>query len=514
MIFTFENFAVFTFAVVLTLLCRAYIRWRKIVAVTPPGPAPLPFIGNLLDIPTRTPGKTYAAWGRDYGSDLISVRALAGSLTVVVNTAKAAREIFEKRAFNYSDRPHYAMVDLMGWDFNLGLMPYGNRWRTSRRMMHQFMHANVTKAYHPLLAFKTRALLDNLQRDPDAFLESLSQYATSIAMSIAYAYDVRPGYDQYVAISQKAAAQVSGALFPGAMIVNAFPALARLPSWFPGTGFHAYAKEARLYTTLMREAPLAYVQKEMSAGMAKPSMALTMIEANEASGGGEEGMRYVKDVTAIAYIAGSDTTLSTITTFVLAMVLHPTIQRRAQAELDAVVGRDRLPTFDDRAALPYVGAVCREVLRWKPVTPLGLARRAMYDDEYDGYLIPAGSTVHYNTWGILHDPDVYHNPESFKPERFLNADGSLNADDVSPAFGFGRRICVGIHLARASLWNAVVSILATLDVTKAKDMHGNEIPVEVDYSNIVISHAKPFKCSIVPRDAKAAALIHEPDVPV
>ncbi|KAI0313704.1 cytochrome P450, partial [Amylostereum chailletii] len=425
-----ESLAVFVFAVVSTLLCSAYIRWRKIIAATPPGPAPLPFIGNLLDIPAHASGRTYAAWGKQYGSDLISVRSL-GPLTIVVNTARAARELFDSRALIYSDRPRYAMVDLMGWDFNSSLMPYGNRWRISRRMTHQFMHANAAKAYQPLLASKARVLLDTLRRDPGAFRESLSQsaYTTSIAMSIAYAYDVRPGYDQYAAISVKAVEKLSDVLFPGAMVVNAFPILTRLPSWFPGTGFQTYANEARSYTTLMREATLAYVQKEMSSGTAKPSMALTMIEANDANDGGEEGMSYVRDVAAMAYAGMRSSrhlplaTLSAITTFVLAMVLHPAVQRRAQAKVDAVVGRDRLPTFDDRAALPYVEAVCREVLRWNPVTPLGVARRVMQDDEYDGHLIPAGSTLHYNTWGILHDPDVYPDPESFQPERFLNADG-------------------------------------------------------------------------------------------
>ncbi|KAI0309928.1 cytochrome P450 [Amylostereum chailletii] len=374
MIANLESLAVFAVAIASTLLCSAYIRWRKIIAATPPGPAPLPLVGNLLDLPARAPEKKYAAWGREYGSDLISVRAL-GPLTIVVNTAKAARELFEKRAFNYSDRPYYVMIDLMGWDFNSAFTPYGNKWRTSRRMMHQFMHLNASKAYHPLLASKARALLDDLQRDPDTFRESLSQYSASIAMSIAYAYDVRRGHDQYASISEKAFAKLSRTTSPGAVIANAFP--------------------------IRNDPPPVLVPRHRlpgSSGTAKPSMALTMIEANEANEGGEEGMRYVRDVAAMAYGAGSDTTLSTITTFVLAMVLHPAVQQRAQAELDAVIGRDRLPAFDDRAALPYIGAVCREVLRWKPVTPLGVARRAMQDDEYDGYLIPAGCTLHYNTW--------------------------------------------------------------------------------------------------------------------
>ena len=82
------------------------------------------------------------------------------------------------------------------------------------------------------------------------------------------------------------------------------------------------------------------------------------------------------------------------------MVLNPTVLARARAELDAVVGRDRLPTLADRDHLPYISAICREVLRWNPVTPTGAPRRSVDDDEYGGCLIPAGCTLIYNAWSV------------------------------------------------------------------------------------------------------------------
>lgn len=86
--------------------------------------------------------------------------------------------------------------------------------------------------------------------------------------------------------------------------------------------------------------------------------------------------------------------------FTLAMVLYPDVLKKAQAEIDFVVGRDRLPTFADRDQLPYIRALVKEVLRWKPITPLGLARRAVEDDVYQGYFIPAGSIVMTNVWYV------------------------------------------------------------------------------------------------------------------
>ena len=90
--------------------------------------------------------------------------------------------------------------------------------------------------------------------------------------------------------------------------------------------------------------------------------------------------------------------MSSLTFALLALVLHPEVQRRAQAEIDSVVGRERLPDFED--PLPYVGAVCREISRWKPVTPLGVAHSAYDDDVYKGWGIPKG-TIRYKSTEVF-----------------------------------------------------------------------------------------------------------------
>ena len=144
-----------------------------------------------------------------------------------------------------------------------------------------------------------------------------------------------------------------------------------------------------------------------------------------------------------------------MTTFILAMTLHPSIQTRAQAELDAVLGpapgapagpstATRLPTFADRARLPYIHALVLEVLRWNPAVPLGLAHRATQDDVYRGRFIPKGTVVWANIWSMLQDPGVFPEPGTFRPERYLNAEGGLRElerweDPSVVGFGFGRR---------------------------------------------------------------------------
>lgn len=146
--------------------------------------------------------------------------------------------------------------------------------------------------------------------------------------------------------------------------------------------------------------------------------------------------------------------------FFLMMTLHPDVGRRAQRELDEVVGSGRLPQFSDRDSLPYISAIIRECLRLFPVAPIGIPHRAVEDDVYkDQYFIPKGSIVIGNVWyviitlyidhsplcvqrAIMRDPKVYPYPDEFRPDRFLTPDGQLDPsikDTELAVFGFGRR---------------------------------------------------------------------------
>ncbi|TFK58798.1 cytochrome P450, partial [Pluteus cervinus] len=118
----------------------------------------------------------------------------------------------------------------------------------------------------------------------------------------------------------------------------------------------------------------------------------------------------------IIFGAGSDSTAGTLGWFMLLMVLHPEVQAKAHEEIDRVIGRHRLPNFGDRDSLPYVNAIVKEVLRWHPVSPLGLPHRLTQDDWYNGYFLPKGTIVVSNIYGINRDPDMFPNPDKFDPE--------------------------------------------------------------------------------------------------
>ncbi|KAI0325277.1 cytochrome P450 [Cubamyces sp. BRFM 1775] len=477
----------------------------------PPGPKGLPIVGNLFDVPKEFEWLAYEKWSRELHSDIIYLN-LAGTPVIVVNSAQAAHALFEKRSALYSDRTRMPMLnELVGCDWHFVFMGYGDSWRERRRVFHQYFHPNAATNYRPREIKVARELLRRLLETPDDFMIHLRHMAGSLILGVAYGIDVQPKNDPYIATAETALHAMSMAGNAGAYLVDYMPFLKHIPSWFPGATFKRQAAEWRKATDAMVEVPYKAVRQAMDEGKASPSMIVSLLhELNEETDKSHKET-IISGVAAAAYTGGSDTTVSAIGSFFLAMLMYPEVQRKAQAEVDRVVGRDRLPDFSDEPALPYVSALVKEVLRWRPVTPLAVPHRLTSDDVYNGYHLPAGSIVVGNSWAILHDEKTFPDPDAFIPERFLNPDGSLRTemrDAELAAFGFGRRICPGRHLACASIWIAIASVLSTFTLSKAVDEDGNVIEPSGEYLSGLVTYPMPFKCEFKPRSESTADLVH------
>ena len=169
------------------------------------------------------------------------------------------------------------------------------------------------------------------------------------------------------------------------------------------------------------------------------------------------------------------------------MLAYPETQARAQAELDAIVGRGRMPSFADYPHLPYIRAMVKEVLRWRPVAPLGVPHRSIEDDWYEGVFIPKGTVCVPNVWHMNRDPELFgKNTEHFDPARYLDANGEI-APGVSEikehghfTYGFGRRSCVGRYMADNSLFINIAVLLWATKIERKVDASGQLLPLDVD----------------------------------
>ncbi|KAF9480947.1 cytochrome P450 [Pholiota conissans] len=471
----------------------------------PPGPPAKDWIsGNARELLADKLHFTFINWGKIYGP-IFHLKSFNTHI-LVINSFEDAVEIMEKRSNNYSDRPYIPMIDLVGWTFNSAFKPYGPTWQAHRRALHQTFNQKASVKYRPLQIDKMNDMLHGFLETPEDFMAHIKTVASAVIMSAMYGYDVSPKDDYFTNLAEEGMSAMSRSYNPGASIVNVLPILRHLPTWFPGAEFHRVAKVALATVTQMQEIPYKFVRDSMAAGTASPSFVADNIEGCKT----EADHKLLKEVAATGYGAPNPKTAASITTFIYAMALRPDVQKRAQEEIDRVIGQDRLANFDDEASLPYIRAICQEVLRWRPVLPLCVFHASVAEDVYKGYYIPKG-IVHTDlrAQAMTRDPDRYDNPEDFNPDRYMTAD-KLSKDDITYTFGFGRRICPGMHLASASLWLAVVTTLSAFDIRPPKDAgaSGNEIPLEdIEYTGGLLSHASPFKCSITPRSDRTRELI-------
>lgn len=167
----------------------------------------------------------------------------------------------------------------------------------------------------------------------------------------------------------------------------------------------------------------------------------------------------------ILFIAGNDSTMSGLSWLLLLMAGKQDVQRKVQEEIEGVLGRDGIPSFDERNKFPYTMATILETMRWASIAPLFPPRHMYSDFTFDGYTIPQGSNIITNAWGVMHDPKYFESPDEFKPERFLSGDKQkVVKTDGYIAFSLGKRNCPGEAVAMMTLFLYFVSLMQTFHV--------------------------------------------------
>ncbi|EJD46775.1 cytochrome P450 [Auricularia subglabra TFB-10046 SS5] len=467
---------------------------RKSSTSWPPGPPGLPIIGNLLQVPSTDSHLSHFELARKYGP--IFRLKLFQRNVIVLSDLKIAIELLDKRGAIYSNRPKFYMSEMAGWEWDAANMMHGDEWRARRRLVHLKFYGNTISHLHGLIRRTTIEFASNLLKTPDDFEHHIRRSAAANIVGAAYGIRVAEDNDPYIAIGVQAVESLGTQLLPGSNAIDEFPILRFIPPWVPVLGYWSKAAlELRKYPTAMRE----------SKGIAQPCMMTDNLASLEP--GSEVTEEIIKDACGVAYLGGADTTVCTILFFLMAMVLWPEYQRKAQQELDRVVG-DRLPEFADCDSLPYLEAIIREIYRRYPVTPMALAHAVEQDDHYDGFYIPKGTIVLANVWAMMHDGDVYQDPFTFNPDRWMR-DGKLDETAQDPrkaTFGFGRRICPGRHFADSSVFLTIATMLKCFDIgTYIED--GVELPPSGEIISGVLSCPAPFKCTIKPRSPEARSLV-------
>ncbi|KAI0697621.1 cytochrome P450 [Cerioporus squamosus] len=496
----YSPFVVLVYLLLASLSWSA-LRWRRRTQGRrlPPGPRRLPLVGNLFNHPRAKRWVAYHELCARYGDVLYF--SIMGKSILVLDTPRAVTAFLEKKAANTSDRTQSPMIELSGSSLNFGFMPYGQWWRRHRRAFWQHFNPGAAAAHWPAQRAVAHLFLGKLLRDPSRLREHIRYTFAGAILKVAYDIDVEDEDDRYVAAVDAALEGPVQGLVPGTFLVDFLPVLRHVPTWCPGATSQRLFAKWQAAAERLKNLPYGRVVAALDRTSEPRSIIGTLIKqitVTEAAARREEE-EIVKNVGAVAFEAGSDTTYITLLAMFVAMVMHPDVLQKAHTELDRVVGRDRLPDFSDRDALVYVNAIVKETLRWHPVLPLGIPHCTVDDDELDGYFVPAGTVVMPNLWACMRDEETYDEPEEFRPERFIR-DGQLDPavrDPATVVFGFGCRfvaeslspllpspgavpdrrvgpcrICPGRYFAQAGLFITVASVLHVFDITPPLDDQG------------------------------------------
>ncbi|KAF5376707.1 hypothetical protein D9615_007824 [Tricholomella constricta] len=309
-----------------------------------------------------------------------------------------------------------------GVDKGASFYSIGKTFQKLRRMLQDYLNLKKSVRYQPIQTREARVLLQNLMSaevERDNFIRRqnfvVNLFLTAIIMRLAYGHQATSDEDPYVHIIEGVSYGLSNAGSPGGTPVDYLPFLRHFPAWFPGAYYAGFARDNKIAVETMHQYP--YEQAE---GKAKPSFLSYHLEALDREGpDGPDAVLDIQGAAAVLFCAGAETRWCFI-----------------------------------------------QKLKWYSAVPLGVPHRSLKDDVYRGMFIPQGSLIIANTRGMTLDERVYPNPQSFNPSRYLpKPEGNNEPHPIGP-FGFGRRICPGRHLADASLWIAIASILATFNISK------------------------------------------------
>ncbi|KZO99013.1 cytochrome P450 [Calocera viscosa TUFC12733] len=462
----------------------------------PPGPAGLPLIGNLLQVPMQLPFLKFGEWAKTYGP-IYSFNIL-GQPWVVISNLDIAADILDRMSGQTGDRPRLIKAnDFLERGRNLALMPKNDLWRVMRKATHESLNSRTFMKRLAIQEEEAALLVEGLLLSPEISLEHhVERAASSISMRTLYGAPSIPlkGPDPSARLNEIAVV-LFDALVPGRSIVDIFPPLRHIiarSKWLRGPADKIYEESTEHFIKLFESQPSdgnRFISSALREGKATHGMSL------------DDSAWLV----GMLFMAAQDTTAIAIRWLIMAFTLYPDVVKKAQAELDTTVG-DRPPSSDDLPQLPYIEAIVKEVLRWRPPGPMGVPHATGEDIVYKDWIIPKGTILVSDIWTIGRDPVFRPNGDAFNPDRFLTDEGKVrqppaDTHDDYLAFGFGRRVCVGKDVAVRNLRICAAYLLWAFDFHKAKDENGQEIqPDDMHLIDVGVTvYPGPFKMKAVPR---------------
>uniref|UniRef100_A0AAY4D1C8 Cytochrome P450 2M1-like n=1 Tax=Denticeps clupeoides TaxID=299321 RepID=A0AAY4D1C8_9TELE len=440
----------------------------------PPGPAPVPLVGNLLHIDVKEPYTYYLELAKKYGS--VFTIWLSNKPAVVISGYEALKDALVTQGDDFSGRANYPLLMRVTRGYGV-LASSGHRWRELRRfsIMTLKNFGMGRRSIEERIQEEARCLVKAFEEPNGGTFNPehlLCNAVSNVICSIVFRHRFEYHDPQFRFLFDAIDAYFKVLSSPIGQLYNIFPKIVGL---FPGPHKKMFkmVDKAQAY---MKEQTVNRLMKLDTSSMPEDYIEAFLIKMLEEKDKANSEFSYDNLFSSIwsLFSAGTETTSSTLRHMLLIMMKYPEVQERVHKEIDEVIGPDRPPMMEDRVKMPYTDAVVHEVQRSMDLAPTAVPHKVMRDTEFHNYHIPEGTLVLPLISSVLADPQLWKNPNHFDPENFLDDAGHFQKNDAFLAFGLGKRVCLGEGLARMELFLFFTSLMQRFTFV------GIEPPEEID----------------------------------
>ncbi|XP_012512573.1 PREDICTED: cytochrome P450 2B6-like isoform X1 [Propithecus coquereli] len=424
----------------------------------PPGPHPLPLLGNLLQMDRGGLLKSFSRLRERYG-DVFTVY-LGRRPAVMLCGIEAIKEALVDQAEDFSGRGKIAILETVFQGYGV-FFANGDHWKTLRRFSLATMRdfGMGKRSVEERIQEEAQCLVEELRKSKGALLDLafLFQCITAnIICSIVFGkrFDYKDEeFLKLLDLSYQSSSLISS--FSGQM----FELFSDFLQFFPGPHRQVYKNLQEISAFIGRSVDKHRETLDPSAPRDLIDAYLLRMEKEKSNPHSEFNQKNLILNTLSLFFAGTETTSITLRYGFLLMLKHPHVAERVHKEIEQVIGKHRPPALEDRVKMPYTDAVIHEIQRFSDIAPIGLPHMVTKDTHFRGYIIPKDTEVFPILNSALHDPRYFEKPDAFNPDHFLDANGALKKNEAFIPFSLGKRICLGEGIAKAELFLFFTTIL-------------------------------------------------------
>ncbi|KAM4840177.1 cytochrome P450 2C18-like isoform X3 [Urocitellus parryii] len=458
-------------ALVISLSCILFLslwRQRSGRGRLPPGPMPLPILGNILQIDAKNISKSLTNLSKAYGPVFTVYLGLRP--TVVLHGYEAVKEALIDHGEVFSGRGSFPVVERVTKGLGI-LLTSGNRWKVMRHFSVMTLRnfGMGKRSTENLVQEEARCLVEELRKtksspcDPTFFL---SCAPCNVIFSIMFHNRFDYKDQHFLNLLWKLNENVAILSSPWIQVCNTFPFLI---DYFPGS-HKTFLKNAADTKQYFLE-KIKEHQESLDINNPRDFIDYFLVKMEEEKNKPQTEFTTEALVSLLndLFGAGTETTSTTLRCGLLLLLKHTEVTAKVKEEIDHVIGRHRSPCMQDRSSMPYTEAVLHEIQRYIDLVPTNTPHAVTCDINFRNYFIPKGTTIITSLTSVLHDNKEFPNPEKFDPGHFLDERSKFKKSDYFIPFLTGKRICVGEGLARMELFLILTTILQNFHLKSVVD---------------------------------------------